>query len=159
VARTKKEAFLSKAETALIGAGTGASIGSIVGGPIGGTVGAIVGGTGGIIFGDAPIIFNEPMICIPAREQYKLSSNPSYIVYAHAGETIMPTGGNVQDVQEVVESVAPVKTRKKLNAYQRFSKKFEFRSKRKNENQRTYFSLRSKALSKAWAKHKKGGSK
>lgn len=161
VARTKKEAFLSKSETALIGAGTGSAIGSIVGGPVGGTVGAILGGAGGLIFGDTPIVFNEPMICIPAREQYKLSSEPSYMVYAHAGETLMPTGGNVDDMSlgaaeaEALTSTKSVK--RKLSPYNRFTKRFKFRAKKKSESQAVYFGARSKAVSRAWKKEKRGG--
>jgi len=127
------------------------------GAAIGGIPGAVIGGAVGLIVGDAKTIFTIDMIAIPAFQAYMLNGTPSQIVYIKAGETLMPTGGNVADVQEVIDaSTSSRKPRKKLNPYQRFSKKFQFRSKRKNENQRVYFSLRSKALSKAWDKHKKG---
>ena len=130
------------------------------GAAIGGVPGAVIGGITGLIVGDGETVFTIDMIAIPAFQAYMLDGTPSQIVYIKAGETLLPTGGNVTDVSEVIEAASPKrKSRKKLNAYQRFSKKFSFRAKRKNENQRVYFSARSKALSKAWAKHKKGGKK
>jgi len=130
------------------------------GAAIGGVPGAVIGGITGLIVGDGETVFTIDMIAIPAFQAYMLDGTPSQIVYIKAGETLLPTGGNVTDVSEVIEAASPKrKYRKKLNAYQRFSKKFSFRAKRKNENQRVYFSARSKALSKAWAKHKKGGKK
>lgn len=130
------------------------------GAAIGGLPGAVIGGITGLIVGDGETVFTIDMIAIPAFQAYMLDGTPSQIVYIKAGETLLPTGGNVTDVSEVLESSSTRrKPRKKLNPYQRFSKKFDFRAKRKNENQRVYFSARSKALSKAWAKHKKGGKK
>ncbi len=62
------------------------------------------------------------MIAIPAHEYFRLSSNPTFQIYIRGGETIMPTGGNVEDVQEVVETMAvedtPVRKKRKT-AYQR----------------------------------------
>ena len=130
------------------------------GAAIGGVPGAVIGGITGLIVGDGETVFTIDMIAIPAFQAYMLDGTPSQIVYIKAGETLLPTGGNVTDVSEVIEAASPKrKSRKKLNAYQRFSKKFSFRAKRKNENQRVYFSARSKALSKAWTKHKKTGGK
>ncbi len=66
------------------------------------------------------------MIAIPAHEYFRLSSNPTFQIYIRGGETIMPTGGNVEDVQEVVETMAvedtPVRKKRKT-AYQRAYKK------------------------------------
>ena len=66
------------------------------------------------------------MIAIPAHEYFRLSSDPTFQIYIRGGETIMPTGGNVEDVQEVVETVAvedtPVRKKRKT-AYQRAYKK------------------------------------
>jgi len=125
------------------------------GATIGGLPGAVIGGITGLIVGDGETVFTIDMIAIPAFQAYMLDGTPSQIVYIKAGETLLPTGGNVRDVQEVLDAPpSNRKPRKKLNAYQRFSKRFDFRKKRKNENQRVYFSARSKALSKAWAKHK-----
>ena len=62
------------------------------------------------------------MIAIPAHEYFRLSSNPTFQIYIRGGETIMPTGGNVEDVQEAVETRAvedtPVRKKRKT-AYQR----------------------------------------
>ena len=62
------------------------------------------------------------MIAIPAHEYFRLSSNPTFQIYIRGGETIMPTGGNVEDVQEAVETMAvedtPVRKKRKT-AYQR----------------------------------------
>lgn len=66
------------------------------------------------------------MIAIPAHEYFRLATDPTFQIYIRGGETIMPTGGNVQDVQEVVESMAvedTPKPRKKTTAYQRKYKK------------------------------------
>jgi hypothetical protein len=66
------------------------------------------------------------MIAIPAHEYFRLSSNPTFQIYIRGGETIMPTGGNVEDVQEVVESMAVEETpvrKKRKTAYQRAYKK------------------------------------
>ena len=65
------------------------------------------------------------MIAIPAHEYFRLSSNPTFQIYIRGGETIMPTGGNVEDVQEAIvaaeevqASTSTAKPRRK-NAYQR----------------------------------------
>ncbi len=75
---------------------------------------------------DQPTIVPYDMIAIPAHEYFRLSSDPSFQIYIRGGETIMPTGGNVEDVQEVVEemavSEAPVRKKRKT-AYQRAYKK------------------------------------
>jgi hypothetical protein len=157
VARTKKEAFISKVETASFGASSGAAIGSLFGG-VGAPVGAAVGGVAGLIFGDVPIVFQEPMIIIPAREQYLLGGNtPSYMVYAHAGESLIPTGGNIGDTAlgvAEVEALLPVEApkKKRTNKYTRFNKKFNFRAKKKSESGMAYMKARNKAVSAAWRK-------
>lgn len=156
MARTKKEAFISKVETASFGATSGAAIGSLFGG-VGAPVGAAIGGVGGLIFGDTPIVFQEPMIIIPAREQYLLGGNtPSYMIYAHAGESLLPTGGNVADTAEGVAQVAAIApvtpARKKTNKYTRFNKRFSFRAKKKSESGVAYMKARNKAVSAAWRK-------
>jgi|TARA_Y100000289_G_C3929461_1_gene155514 hypothetical protein len=66
------------------------------------------------------------MIAIPAHEYFRLSSNPTFQIYIRGGETIMPTGGNVEDVQEVVETMAVESTpvrKKRKTPYQRAYKK------------------------------------
>lgn len=72
-----------------------------------------------------------PMIAIPAHESHLLSGSPSMQIYIRAGETIVPTGGNVQDFEQGVAetqaleavSAAPVTKKKKTTAYQRKYKK------------------------------------
>ncbi len=69
---------------------------------------------------DEVTIVPYPMIAIPAHEMYRLSSDPSFTIYIRGGETIMPTGGNVEDVQEVVEVVSdrkPAKKKRKKSKY------------------------------------------
>lgn len=66
------------------------------------------------------------MIAIPAHEYFRLSSDPTFQIYIRGGETIMPTGGNVEDVQEVVETMVEEDTpvrKKRKTAYQRAYKK------------------------------------
>ena len=149
MARTKKEAFISKVETAVIGASGGSAIGAMFGG-VGAPVGAAIGAVGGLYFGDTPIVFKEPMIIIPAREQYMLNGTPSYMVYAHAGESLLPTGGNVTDTAEGMAEVAALAVatpkRKKTNKYTRFNKRFSFRAKKKSESSVAYMKARNLSL-------------
>ncbi len=71
-----------------------------------------------------------PMIAIPAHESHLLSGSPSMQIYIRAGETIVPTGGNVQDFEQGVAETQALeaveetpKPRKKTTAYQRKYKK------------------------------------
>ena len=79
------------------------------------------------------------MIAIPAHEYFRLNSDPTFQIYIRGGETIMPTGGNVQDVQEVVETMAVEETPKPKKrktprqvAYSKAFKKIAPRYKMKN---------------------------
>jgi hypothetical protein len=66
------------------------------------------------------------MIAIPAHEYFRLSSDPTFQIYIRGGETIMPTGGNVEDVQQVVETMAvedAPERKKRKTPYQRAYKK------------------------------------
>ena len=83
-------------------AAEGAAIGGAIGGPAGATVGAVTG----LIVGDATTVFPLDMIAIPAYHAYMIAGVPAMQVYIRAGETLLPTGGNVEDVQEVMEAVA-----------------------------------------------------
>lgn len=98
--RSKTESARSKAETATVLAGLGGSIG----GPIGAGVGALTG----LIIGDRNLVFPLDMIAIPAYQAYLLDSAipPQFTIYIRAGETLMPTGGNVDDVLETDPSMA-----------------------------------------------------
>ena len=118
MARSKTEAASSKVESAVALGGLGAGIG----GPIGGAIGAGIG----LYIGDGETIFPLDMIAIPAYQAYMINDTPSLQIYIRAGETLMPTGGNVEDVQQVVEAMAvedTPKPRKKTTAYQRKYKK------------------------------------
>lgn len=79
------------------------------------------------------------MIAIPAHEYFRLNSDPTFQIYIRGGETIMPTGGNVRDVQEVVETMAVEETPKpkkrktaRQRAYSTAFKKIAPRYKMKN---------------------------
>ena len=78
---------------------------------------------------DEPTIVPYDMIAIPAHEYFRLSSDPSFQIYIRGGETIMPTGGNVEDVQEVVESMAvqdtPMRKKRKTPRQVAYAKAFK----------------------------------
>jgi len=71
---------------------------------------ALLGAAGLIMFdpfnrlADDRIVLPLDMVCIPAYQAYMIQGSPSMQIYVRAGETIIPTGGNVRDVQEVLES-------------------------------------------------------
>jgi len=126
MARSKTEAAASKVQSAVALGGLGASIGTAVAPGIGTAIGGTIGATTGLIIGDGQTIFPLDMVAIPAYQAYMIGGTPSLQVYIRAGETLMPTGGNVEDVQQVVESMAvqdTPKPRKKTTAYQRKYKK------------------------------------
>lgn len=119
--RSKTESAKSKVESAVALGGLGASIG----GPVGAGIGALTG----LIIGDARYVFPVDMVAIPAFQAYMIQGSPHFQVYMRAGESLVPTGGNVEDVQEVMDnepvSVAQ-KPKKKKTAYQRrYSKAFD----------------------------------
>lgn len=135
-------------------AAEGAAIGGAIGGPVGATIGAV----GGLVYGDRELVFMEPMIAIPARQEYLLSGAPDMKVYIRAGETLEPTGGAVEAVQEVVQEEAPKRAkRRKKNPWIAFNKKFSYRAKRKSESSQEYLRKRTKAARIAYNKMKKGG--
>lgn len=130
MARSKTEAAASKVETAVALGGLGAGLG----GPIGGALGAGIG----LIIGDGETVFPLDMVAIPAYQAYMIQGSPSLQIYIRAGETLMPTGGNVEDVQEVVRNLVPATetkpTRKKSTPYQRKYKKAFAKVKPKHMN-------------------------
>jgi len=138
-------------------AAEGAAIGGAIGGPVGATVGAV----SGLVIGDQTTVFPLDMVAIPAYQAYMIQGVPAMQVYIRAGETLVPTGGNVEDVQEVMEPAAekPKRKRKSKNPWILFNKKFTFRAKRKNESSQEYLRLRTKAARTAYNKTKKGGRK
>jgi hypothetical protein len=52
---------------------------------------------------DERIVLPLDMVCIPAYQAYMIQGSPSMQIYVRAGETIIPTGGNVKDVEEAME--------------------------------------------------------
>lgn len=137
-------------------AAEGAAIGGAIGGPVGATIGAGVG----LVYGDAQMVFMEPMIAIPARQEYLLSGAPDVKVYIRAGETLEPTGGDVEDVMEAQDPAPKTRTkRRKKNAWIVFNSKFKYRAKRKNESSQEYLRKRTKAAKTAYNKTKQGGRK
>ena len=127
MARSKTEAAKSKVESAVALGGLGGSIGGALGGPVGAGIGGAIGATTGLIIGDGETVYPLDMVAIPAYQAFMIQGSPSLQVYIRAGETLMPTGGNVEDVQEVLETMAPTKApspkKKKSTAYQRKYKK------------------------------------
>jgi hypothetical protein len=78
----------------------------------------------GLIIGDEETVFPIDMVAIPAFQMHMVQGTPSMQVYIKAGETLVPTGGNVADMSENmnIETVSPsleVKKRKpsKWNRY------------------------------------------
>ena len=51
---------------------------------------------------DERIVLPLDMVCIPAYQAYMIQGSPSMQIYVRAGETIIPTGGNVKDVEEAM---------------------------------------------------------
>jgi len=130
---------------------------ALTGAAVAGVPGAVVGGVAGLIIGDSTTVFPLDMIAIPAYQAYMINGVPAMQIYIRAGETLLPTGGNVDDVAEgVSEAIAIVGTKKRTNKYTRFNKRFKFRAKRKSESAVAYMKARNKAVSRAW---RKGGSK
>jgi hypothetical protein len=83
---------------------------------------------------DERIVLPLDMVCIPAYQAYMINGTPSLQIYVRAGETIIPTGGNVKDVQEAMIDAtvnspmeqlveAGVAKRRSTTAYQRAYKK------------------------------------
>lgn len=79
---------------------------------------------------DERIVLPLDMVCIPAYQAYMIQGSPSLQIYVRAGETIIPTGGNVRDVQEALDeapaetmAMASVSGKRKKTAYQRAYKK------------------------------------
>lgn len=101
-----------------------------------------MGYTAGFLAGDQEHVFIEDMIAIPARQEYLLSGTPDIKILIRGGETLMPTGGNVRDVQEAIDpptdTVKP-KKRRKLNKWQRFFENVSIQSQtEKRDRQRVW---------------------
>ena len=133
---------------------------AVTGYEIAGGVGAVAGASLGLLIGDETTVLPIDMIAIPAYQAYMLQGTPAITLYIKAGESIIPTGGNVADVKEgeaeVKEMITkPKRKRKKRTKWHRFVKNFEYRKRRKNESQNEYLSAKMKAASKAYKKQNK----
>lgn len=154
---------------ALLAAGLGAA-GAAAGAPLGPVGAAVGGGLGvltGVIVGDRQMTFQLDYVAVPAYEYAALlaGSTPSHTIYIKAGETLLPTGGNVEDVMqgemeaEAIVAPATKPKRRKRNPWITFNKRFKFRSKRKSESSQEYLTRRTRAARIAYNKQKQGGKK
>lgn len=105
---------------------TGAAIGSPFG-PVGVGVGGGIGAGLGLLVGDETTVFPIDMVAIPAYQAYMLQGTPALTIYIKAGETLVPTGGNVADMKEnmvVTDVVEPQSKKKKtkLTKWNRYVK-------------------------------------
>ena len=154
MARSKTESAESKVKSAV-------ALGAL-GGRIGGPIGASIGAVTGLIIGDDTTVFPIDMVAIPAYQAYLLQNSPSFSVYIKAGETLVPTGGNVADMSEnmditaVAETDTPGKKRKR-------SKWNIYTSKKKNQirfkSGKNKGLLNLKKMGIAYRKMNKGGKK
>jgi len=117
--RSKTEAAESKVTSASALAGLGGAIGSVFS-PAGGAIGAGLGGVTGLIIGDNTTVFPIDMIAIPAYQAHLMQGNAQFTVYIKAGETLVPTGGNVLDMSENMDieaaAEAPAKRKRAKGA-------------------------------------------
>ena len=107
-------AISDKAEAVKELAITGAAIGSLAG-PVGGLAGGGIGATLGLLVGDETTVFPLDMIAIPAYQAYMLAGTPALTIYIKAGETLVPTGGNVQDMAEGLVQAEAIEQKVGLN--------------------------------------------
>ena len=81
----------------------------------------------GLIIGDEETVFPIDMIAIPAFQAHMLSGTPSMQIYIKAGETLVPTGGNVADMTENMDvkavSETPAAKKRKPSKWNRYVKR------------------------------------
>ena len=83
----------------------------------------------GLIIGDEEYQFPIDMVAIPAFQMHMLQGTPSMQVYIKAGETLVPTGGNVADMTQNMDIETPPltdsvkKPKKKLSKWNKYVKK------------------------------------
>jgi len=81
----------------------------------------------GLIIGDEETVFPIDMIAIPAFQAHMLQGTPSMQIYIKAGETLVPTGGNVKDMTENMDieavSKAPAPKKRKSSKWNRYVKR------------------------------------
>ncbi|GAI46146.1 unnamed protein product, partial [marine sediment metagenome] len=134
----------------VINAAEGALVGSAVGGPIG----AVGGGLAGWFLADNNTVLPVDMIAIPAYQASMIQGSPAFQIYMRAGETIMPTGGNVKDVQEaIMPTSTPTKKRVKKTAWHKYMKNKKNQIKFKSGKMKGRLNL--KAMARAFKKGRK----
>jgi hypothetical protein len=81
----------------------------------------------GLIIGDEETVFPIDMIAIPAFQAHMLAGTPSMQIYIKAGETLVPTGGNVKDMTENMDvravAEAPEVKKRKPSKWNRYVKR------------------------------------
>ena len=81
----------------------------------------------GLIIGDEETVFPIDMIAIPAYQAYMLKETPAMQIYIKAGETLVPTGGNVKDMTENMDvrsvSEAPEPKKRKPSKWNLYVKR------------------------------------
>lgn len=81
----------------------------------------------GLIIGDEEYQFPIDMVAIPAFQMHMLQGTPSMQVYIKAGETLVPTGGNVADMNENMSvepaSKAPATKKRKVSKWNKYVKR------------------------------------
>ncbi len=132
-----------------------AAEGAVIGGSLGGIPGAIGGGLAGWFLADDRTVFPVDMICIPAYEAYMIQGTPAFQIYARAGETILPTGGNVKDVLPTASMAVtkPPRKKPKKSAWQRYMSVKKNQIKFKSGKMKGRLNL--KAMSRAFKKSRR----
>lgn len=158
MARGKTEAAASKVKTAT-------ALGAL-GGSIGGPIGAGVGAVTGLIIGDDQTVFPIDMVAIPAFQAYLIDGSrggPEFTIYIKAGETLVPTGGNVLDMQENMDiETAPMTDKpkkRKQSKWNRYVKNKSNHIKFKSGKHKGKLNLAAMAKKGGFGKKKKGRKK
>jgi len=116
----------------------------------------------GLIIGDEETVFPIDMVAIPAFQMHMVQGTPSMQVYIKAGETLVPTGGNVADmtqnmsVESVSQTPAP-KKKVKLSKWNRYVKNKKNHIRYKSGKNKGKLDL--KKMAKLGGFGKKGGKK
>jgi len=148
--RSKTESAESKVKSAV-------ALGSL-GGAIGGPIGAGVGAVTGLIIGDNNTVFPVDMVAVPAFEWKGNLGDYSFKVYIRAGETLVPTGGNVEDMTENmdIESASQTpetKTKRKRSKWNIYTSKKKNQIRFKSGKKKGLLNL--KAMGKEYRRGKK----
>jgi len=116
----------------------------------------------GLIIGDEETVFPIDMVAIPAFQMHMVQGTPSMQVYIKAGETLVPTGGNVADMKEnmsveAVSNTPDPKKRVKLSKWNRYVKNKKNHIRYKSGKNKGKLDL--KKMAKLGGFGKKGGKK